>query len=226
MGARDLGGRGEHAHRDGKIEAGTLLPGAGGRQVDDDAAKGPRESGALYGRAHALARVLDAGSRQPGHRERREAPPHVCLDPDQVPLDADHRHPEDPAVHGTSERFLEELDGGTAGGIHPNARHVEADGIVLEGDTREERLREQPKLPLLAGAHGLERSPEVEAPPRLHLADDDQPVPAKDEVDLPQRAPPVLRDQLEAARAIGRERRLLTGAAELQMPGPRHARGV
>src|SRR5438034_372409 len=42
----------------------------------------------------------------------------------------------------------------------------------------------------------------------------------------PPGAPPVLRDELEAAGAISGERRLLTGAAELQMPGPRHARGV
>ena len=97
--ARHLPCRGEHAHDQWQIQPRAFLPNVGRREVHDDAPKRPLELGALDSGPDALPGVLHSRPGQSGHDQRREATADVSFHRDEVPADAEHRHPQDPPVH-------------------------------------------------------------------------------------------------------------------------------
>ena len=98
---RDLRRRGEHARGDGKVEARPFFAEVAGREVDHNSAQRPLEFLALDGGADAFDGVSHRGSREPRQGQRRQPPSDVRLDRDDVPAHAQHRHAQDPSVHGS-----------------------------------------------------------------------------------------------------------------------------
>ena len=97
---RDLSGGCQHAHHERQVEARPFLADVRGREVDDDSTERPRELGALNRRADPLTRVLDARAGEARDDEGGKPSTDVRLHGHEVPPDAEHRHPQDPPVHG------------------------------------------------------------------------------------------------------------------------------
>jgi len=97
---RNLRGGDEHRDRDRGVETWAVLAHVRGREVDDDPAQRPLETGVFHRGTDAIARVLRGGAWQPGERQRRQPSTDEGLDHHPVPADADDRDPGHPSVHG------------------------------------------------------------------------------------------------------------------------------
>ena len=97
---RHLAGRCQHAHHEREVEPRPFLADVRRREVHDDSPERPLELGALDRGADTLTRVLDGRAGEPRHDQRGKPSTDVRLHGHQVPPDAEHRHPQDPPVHG------------------------------------------------------------------------------------------------------------------------------
>ena len=102
--ARQLLRRAEHRERDRQVEAGTLLPQLGRREVDRDAPVGEVQLGGRDAAADTLARFLACLVGQPDDREAGQAVADMRLDVDATRLETDQSMRERACEHSSKLR--------------------------------------------------------------------------------------------------------------------------
>ena len=104
--ARDLAGGGQDRQSDREVEAGTLFPKLGGREVDrDPLANRPFELGGGDSASHAVLRLLAGAVGEADDRETGDAVVEVRLDLDAAGVEADERMGDGAREHSSQTRL-------------------------------------------------------------------------------------------------------------------------